>query len=288
MRRVARLLDPREQEHAVVGREPEGDREQQDRHASARARPGSGSRAGPRGGRPGRSKTRMPKTALRLSTFISSCLIGSTTEPVIRKRTIRVDHDHDRQGDRQVRREAVLEVDEVRRGASDQQLRAAGDRQVAHPLHRVAGSGRRCSGRSEIACDRRRRRSRARCGGLHRGDARLAGDDLAADRAAAPPAVASSTASRIGVSWKGGNSARITSSTWRALALSGSTCASTEVNLIEQERDPEHDQEGGGDDRDPRPGGASRSARAGTRSPALAGPRVALGASLQEGSARAR
>ena len=38
----------------------------------------------------------------------------------------------------------------------------------------------------------------------------------------------------IGVSRKGGKSARRTSSTWRALADSGSTWASTEVNLIEK------------------------------------------------------
>jgi hypothetical protein len=35
--------------------------------------------------------TRIPKTALRLRTFITSCLTGSTTDPVIRKRTIRVE-----------------------------------------------------------------------------------------------------------------------------------------------------------------------------------------------------
>ena len=41
-----------------------------------------------------------------------------------------------------------------------------------------------------------------------------------------------STASWIGVSRKGGNSARRTLSTWRALASVGSTCASTDVNSM--------------------------------------------------------
>jgi hypothetical protein len=40
------------------------------------------------------------------------------------------------------------------------------------------------------------------------------------------------TATRIGVSRKGGNSDRRTSSTCRALADVGRICASTEVNLI--------------------------------------------------------
>ena len=45
--------------------------------------------------------------------------------------------------------------------------------------------------------------------------------------------VAFSTSRMCGVSWNDGNWARITLSTWRALALSGSTWASTEVNLSE-------------------------------------------------------
>ena len=44
---VVRLLDAREQEDAVVGGEPEGDREQQDRLGRLEARRCSGSRAGP-------------------------------------------------------------------------------------------------------------------------------------------------------------------------------------------------------------------------------------------------
>ena len=51
---VARLLDAREQEHAVVGREPERDAEQQDRLVD-RARPGESKASSPRAGRPGRS-----------------------------------------------------------------------------------------------------------------------------------------------------------------------------------------------------------------------------------------
>ena len=35
-------------------------------------------------------KTRIPKVALRLSAFITNCLIGRITDPVIRKRTISV------------------------------------------------------------------------------------------------------------------------------------------------------------------------------------------------------
>ena len=85
---VARLLDPRQQEDAVVGGEAEGDGEQQDRLRLTRARPGSCSRAGPRSGRPGRSAPAPRRSALSVSRFISSALIGSTTEPVIRNRTM--------------------------------------------------------------------------------------------------------------------------------------------------------------------------------------------------------
>ncbi len=46
--------------------------------------------------------------------------------------------------------------------------------------------------------------------------------------------VASWSTSWTGLSRNGGKSARITSSTWRAVALSGSTWASTEVNLSER------------------------------------------------------
>ena len=56
--------------------------------------------------------------------------------------------------------------------------------------------------------------------------------------AASDDGVAFSTSSRFGVSWKGGNWARITLSTCLALALSGSTCASTEVNLRFQNGSP--------------------------------------------------
>ena len=75
--------------------------------------------------------TRIPKTALRLSAFISSCLTGSTTEPVIRKRTIRVATMTIASAIGSVRLEAVLEVDEVGGRAGDQQLRSRRDRQVA-------------------------------------------------------------------------------------------------------------------------------------------------------------
>ena len=87
---VARLLDPREQEDAVVGREPEGDREQEERLRRLERRPGSCSRAGPRSRPSWKIRTRIPNTALRPSRFISSCFSGSTTEPVIRKRTTKV------------------------------------------------------------------------------------------------------------------------------------------------------------------------------------------------------
>ena len=53
--------------------------------------------------------------ALRPSTFISTALTGSTTEPVIRNRTISVDSDDHGEDERQMAREAVLEVDEARR-----------------------------------------------------------------------------------------------------------------------------------------------------------------------------
>ena len=68
-------------------------------------------RAGPARWPSWKISTRIPNTALRLSAFISTALIGSTTEPVIRNRTISVVATTTASTARQVRAEAVLEVD---------------------------------------------------------------------------------------------------------------------------------------------------------------------------------
>jgi hypothetical protein len=74
---VARLLDPGQQEYAVVGCEAEPDRSEEDRLRRVE--------------RPSwKISTRIPNTALRLSTFITIALIGRTTDPVKRNSTIRV------------------------------------------------------------------------------------------------------------------------------------------------------------------------------------------------------
>ena len=81
-----RLLDAREQEDAVVGREPERDREQQHRLARLQAHPGSSKPSSPSRWPSWKISTSRPNAAVSVSRFITSALIGSTTDPVIRNR----------------------------------------------------------------------------------------------------------------------------------------------------------------------------------------------------------
>ena len=158
-----------------------------------------------------------------------SDLTGSTTEPVIRNRITRVVTTTIASASGQVVLEARLEVDEVRRGAGDEHGRPGRFRKVAEPLHgRLARLG------HERALGDRVDLGHARREPLRAARPRRPRDRARPRRRQRPIAFGPppSIASRIGVSRKGGKSERITSSTWRALALSGSTCASTEVNLM--------------------------------------------------------
>ena len=110
---VARLLDPREQEDGVVGREAEGDGEEQDRHRLLE-----------------RSLARVVEQALEAAVLEDEhqdAEHGAQVEHVHDQRLDRQDHraghqeqdheggdDDDRERDRQVLLEARLEVDEVR------------------------------------------------------------------------------------------------------------------------------------------------------------------------------
>jgi hypothetical protein len=87
---VSRLLDPREQQDPVIGRQAEPDREQEDRLGRVeRALASVGEE--PLQVSVLEDQHQMPNTALRLSAFISTALTGSTTEPVIKNRMIIVE-----------------------------------------------------------------------------------------------------------------------------------------------------------------------------------------------------
>ena len=90
-----------EQEDAVVGREPEGDREQQHRlRGLDRALAGEAEQ--PLEWPSWKTSTSRPNAALSVSRFITSALTGSTTEPVIRNRMTSVVRREDRERERQV------------------------------------------------------------------------------------------------------------------------------------------------------------------------------------------
>ena len=215
-----RLLDAREQEHAVVGREPERDREQQDGCVDS-TRLGSCSRAEDSNRPSWKISTSRPNAALSVSRFMISALTGSTTEPVIRNRISVVKQRSERER-------------QIARRSDDWSRRSAA---VCPPLRRRTARELRAPPAPRPA---RSRRDRAL------GDARRSATARPADRRPAPRrrrrrsapatrivldriALASRTATNTAPLGTGGKSrlrASSTSARWRL----GSTLASTPVN----------------------------------------------------------
>ena len=148
---VAGLLDPREEEDRVVGREPEGDGEEQDRHRLLDRAAARSSRAGLRIDRPGRSGRGGRRRRSRLSTFMISDLIGSITDPVIRKRITRVATTMIPKAIGRWRAQARLEVDEVRGRPTDEDGRPRRRLDVADPVRRSPCSVAELNGFEETA-----------------------------------------------------------------------------------------------------------------------------------------
>ena len=86
---VVLLLDPREQEHLVVHRQPEGDAEHEDRHRRVDGAGGGEAEQSPRW--PSwKIHTIAPNVAVRLSTLSTIALIGTSTLPTSRNSSTNV------------------------------------------------------------------------------------------------------------------------------------------------------------------------------------------------------
>ena len=109
------LVDARDEEHLVVHREAEDDREQDHRHARRRSGP-CRRRRGRRASRTGRRRPSHPSAAPIESRFMTAACTGITSERKTTSSSNAASADDDGDEQRQLAREHVREVDAARGG----------------------------------------------------------------------------------------------------------------------------------------------------------------------------